>query len=119
VNAFVGYRNEDIGLDVTLSANQVGRQLYAVTPAADVFTDPHLTLNLVIGWKITDHWSVKFSAKNLLDPSKERSFDPFGTIIDPGGVGDATGVADASTDFSIRDSYRSGRSYGFSASYTF
>ena len=119
LNAFIGYQNEEYGLDVTLSANQVGRQLYAVTSEGDIFNDPYLSLNLVVGWKITDHWAVKFSSKNLLDPAKERSYDTFGDINDPGEVGDDGGVGDSSTDFSVRDSYRSGRSYSFSASYTF
>ena len=119
LNAYVSYRNEDLGLDVTLSANRVGRQFYAVTAPADVYVEPHLTLNLVIGWKITEHFSVKFSAKNLLDPRKERSFDTFGELNDTNGIGSPGGVADSNTDFSIRDSYRSGRSYGLSASYKF
>jgi TonB-dependent receptor len=117
LNAFVGYRNEPLGLDVTLSANQVGRQLYGVIPAADIFTDPYLTINLVINWEITENISIRLSGKNLLDPLKERSFDTFGEINDNDGVGGPGGVAGPETDFSIRDSYRSGRTYSISASF--
>ncbi|MEO0508243.1 MAG: TonB-dependent receptor [Verrucomicrobiota bacterium] len=119
MNAFVNYRNEGLGLDATLSANQVGQQLSGVTSAGDIFIDPHLTLNFIVSWKVTENFSVKFSAKNLLDPKKERSYDTFGAITDPNEIGDAGGVADESTDFDIRDSYRSGRSFGVSASYSF
>ncbi|MGB0414890.1 MAG: TonB-dependent receptor domain-containing protein [Coraliomargarita sp.] len=119
LNAFINYRNEEAGLDITLSANQVGRQLYGVTPSGDIFIEPHLTLNLIIGWKITENISIKLSAKNLLDPIKEQSYETFGDIVDPEGIGDAGGIGDASTDFSVRDSFRSGRSYGISASYNF
>lgn len=118
LNAYIGYSSEDLGLDVTLSANRVGDQLFAVTGAGDIYVDPFTSLNLVISKKVFDNFSIKFAVKNLLDPEKSRSLRSFGDI-NSSDVGDNSGVANSGTDFGLRDSYQSGRSYSISASWEF
>ncbi len=118
LNAYLGYSNEAHGLDVTLSANRVGEQLFAVTGPGDIYVDPFTSLNLVISKKFFERLTLKFAAKNLLDPKKERSLRSFGTVV-PSDTADDEGVANEDTDFGTRDSYQSGRTYSVSASWEF
>lgn len=118
LNAYIGYSCENLGVDMTLSANRVGDQLYAITGHGDIYEEPYNSLNLVISKEITDQIALKFAAKNLLDPSKERSLKSHGEI-NSGDVGDASGAGSSDYDYSKRDAYKSGRSFSISCSYKF
>ncbi len=86
--------------NTALSYNIFGERLALVTTGVlpDVFEQPRETLNFFFSKKFGDAWTVKFSAKNLLDPDYEESFGANGKTF-------------------IYEGRTSGRSFGFSFSY--
>ena len=103
LNWDINYDNPDNGFSGTLSANVKGKTLAApsnLTP--NVFREPLFTLNLTLSKEISDKWTIKFSARNLLDPTVTESYD-----------------LDDSFDRLVYSAYRRGRSFGVSASYKF
>ncbi len=101
-NFDVSYDRPDWGTTATVSYNVVGPRLDLVNfgPLPDVYEQPAPLLNLVISQRLSSRWKLKFSAKNLLDPDKEKLI---GTEI-----GDL-----------VYSRYSSGRSFSISLSYLF
>ena len=96
-------RTETNGWSGTLSANISGSTLTAasnLTP--NVFREPVLTLNFTLSRRISDNWTIKFSAKNLLDP----------TVAEVYNLDDSLGRL-------VYSAQRRGRSFGLSANYKF
>ena len=102
-NADVSYDNDASGTSATLSYNIVGERLDLVVfgPMPDVYEQPAPSLNLVIAQRLSDRWKIKLSAKNLLNPDKEK------LISIPNG------------DDLVYNRYTSGRSVSVSISYLF
>jgi len=103
INWDVNYDSPDNGWSGTLSANISGSTLTAasnLTP--NVFRQPVLTLNFNISKRISDKWTIKFSANNLLDPTVTEIYD-----LGPG------------LNRIVYSARRKGRSFGMSASYRF
>lgn len=102
LNLDVSYDRTDWGTTATLSYNVVGPRLDLVNfgPLPDVYEQPAGLLNLVISQRLSSRWKLKFSAKNLLDPDKEKTI---GTEI-----GDL-----------VFSRYSTGRSFSLSLSYLF
>jgi TonB-dependent receptor len=73
-NADVNYSREESGTSATLSYNVVGERLDLVVfgPLPDVYEQPSPTLNFVLSQRLSTHWKLKFSAKNLLNSDKEK-----------------------------------------------
>jgi len=102
-NADINYSNENWGSSATLSYNVVGERLDLVVfgPLGDVYEQPAPDLTFVWSQRLNLSWSLKFSAKNLLNPDKEK------TISVPNG------------DDLIYSRYPSGRSFSLSLTYMF
>jgi outer membrane receptor protein involved in Fe transport len=68
VNASIGWENEELGLDVNLLYNVFGRRLYAAGAnyVSDVYEEPVHSLDLVLGYEISDEWKIKGALRNLL-----------------------------------------------------
>ncbi len=72
VNGDLTWENVDWQTRVTLSAGAVGQRLVAVgTFAPDEYLEPAPNLDLFISQQLADHWNLRFSAKNLLNPDYE------------------------------------------------
>lgn len=100
LNLDLGYNNPRIGTSASLIVNMSGPRI-AITKlnADDVYEQPAPTLDFVISKKIGSHATLKFAAKNLLDPNIERTYGE-----------------NSSLKYS---SYRRGRSFGISFTYDF
>jgi outer membrane receptor protein involved in Fe transport len=72
LNADLTWTIEETGTSITLSGGVVGERLVLVSLATpDEFLAPAPELNLFIRQKLGQHWDVRFTAKNLLDPAQE------------------------------------------------
>lgn len=76
VNAGLTWEDPDLGLNAGVFYNVTGPYLYTVgeggTP--DVFEQPAPSLDLALGYKLSDRSKVTLRAKNLLDPTYERTY---------------------------------------------
>ncbi|MCF3651862.1 TonB-dependent receptor [Synoicihabitans lomoniglobus] len=101
-NADVNYSREEWGTSATLSYNIVGERLDLVVFGSlpDVYEQPAPSLNFVLSQSLGYRWKMKFSAKNLLNPDREKLIDL------------ASGPL-------VYSRYQSGRSLSLSFSYLF
>lgn len=100
LNLDLNYDNARSGTSGTLVLNAAGPRIAIASPIAeDIYEQPPLTLDLVLGQKLGRHVGVKFTARNLLDPEVQRTYGKGSDLI-----------------FS---SSRRGRTYGLSVSYDF
>jgi len=101
-NADLTYAQSAWGTTATVSYNVVGERLDLVNygPLPDVFEQPAPALTFVLSQRISSRWRLKLSAKNLLDPDREKTI----------------GLNDRSLVYSR---YSDGRSFNLSASYLF
>lgn len=86
----------------TVAYNNSGERLDLVTTGAlpDVYEQPAPSLDFIVSKRLGDRWKMKLTARNLLDPDREKSF-----------------VHNSVTYFYER--FRVGRSYSLSLSYDF
>ena len=75
VNLDLSYNNPSAGTTAALICNIAGPRI-AITKlnADDVYEQPAPSLDFIISQRIGRHTTVKFSAKNLLDPKIERTY---------------------------------------------
>ena len=74
LNADLTYDNTRTKTTVTLSYNMTGPRLAIANPLGpDIYEHPGDSLDLSISQAISDHWKIRFSAKNLLNPIYERT----------------------------------------------
>jgi len=77
LNADITYDNPRTKTTITLSYNRTGQRLAIANPLGpDVYERPGDSLDLSISQALNDHWKLRFSAKNLLDPAYERYLGP-------------------------------------------
>jgi TonB-dependent receptor len=102
-NADVNYARDDWGTSATLSYNVVGERLDLVVfgPLPDVYEQPAPDLTFVLTQKLGRNWRLKFAAKNLINPDREK------IISIPNG------------DDLIYSRYTTGRTFSLSATYLF
>ena len=102
-NADVNYTRDDWGTSATLSYNVVGERLDLVVfgPLPDVYEQPAPDLTFVLTQKLGRNWRLKFAAKNLINPDREK------IISIPNG------------DDLIYSRYTTGRTFSLSATYLF
>ena len=104
MNFDISYNNDRTGTIVSLFYNIFGPRLAVVgssSPARpNAFEQPVGSLDLTISQSLSDHWKLKFSAKNLLDPTVDVTQEFGGQEY-------------------IYSSYKRGRSFGMSLSYDF
>jgi hypothetical protein len=69
INAFLKYENPDSRLDANVGFNMAGEKLIIITKgyAPYVYEQPRASLNFNVSKGLGAHFSVKFSASNLLD----------------------------------------------------
>ena len=94
INADITYDNGRTA--ATLAYNVVGERLSAASVVLeDIYAQPAESLDFSISQRLGKHWKVKFSAKNLLDPSIQQTYGP-------------------ESDGRLYSSYRRGRTFGLS-----
>lgn len=78
VNVYISYFYERFGSELTLSASYVGDRLYTVggDSSYDVFEESYTNLNFVYTQDLGAGFSLKFTAKNLLEPTRKLTYDP-------------------------------------------
>ena len=83
VNAYLGYKNDSLGLDVNISYNVQGKRLAVVGIARNpnVFEQPFHSLNLKIAKSLgkEDKMSISLSAENVLNDKRERFYEAYQT----------------------------------------
>ncbi len=101
LNADFNYDNPWLGTSVTLTYSLAGERIFFVNPSGpDIYEHPPTTLDLVISQRLTPHLRLKFSAKNLLDPAYQVTYDK-------------------RPDENVYTSYKRGRTFGVSLAYDF
>ncbi len=102
LNASINYNNADIGLDATLAYNVFGRRLAIISEAADpdVFEESAPALDLIISKTLTQRFSLKLSARNLLNPARQQTMEFRGK------------------EYTLQN-YKLGRDFGMGISYRF
>jgi len=94
INADITYDNGRTA--ATLAYNVVGERLYAASVVLeDIYAQPAESLDFSISQRLGKHWKIKFSAKNLIDPSFNRTYGP-------------------EPDARLYSSHRRGRTFGLS-----
>lgn len=75
INLDLTYDNRRSATTVTVAYNIFGPRLLATSlNSPDIYEQPVASLDLVITQRLSQHWKVKFSAKNLLDPKVEKTY---------------------------------------------
>ncbi len=101
-NTDLTYSQRSSGTTATLSYNLVGKRLALVQFGSlpDVYEQPAGRLNLVLSKRLTSRLRLKFTARNLLDPTREKlvPFDGYDLVY---------------------DRYQAGRSYSLGLTYLF
>lgn len=71
LNVALGYNDFETGWDAILAFNVFGARLAEISEGRnpDVFEQPRPQLDFSISKNITEHWSLKFTAQNLLNPA--------------------------------------------------
>lgn len=77
LNAALNYSNDDLGLDALISANYFSERLVQTSRGADpdVYEQPRLTLDFSISKALTERFSVRFVARNLLNQDVRQTVD--------------------------------------------
>ncbi|HXG47605.1 MAG TPA: TonB-dependent receptor, partial [Methylomirabilota bacterium] len=100
INFDLSYDNAGSGTSISLSYNVFGPRLdFQGLNFPDIYEQPSAQLDLVVSQRLSRHLRLKFGARNLLNPSIEKTF---------GASGEA-----------IYSSYKRGRSFGLSLTYDF
>jgi len=76
INAFLGYENPDLGLEVNLTYNVSGPKIVinikGGTP--DIYAQPVNLLNLTANQRIAKRWSLNLRVKNILNTSYKETY---------------------------------------------
>lgn len=100
LNLDLSYTNPRLGTTVSVVYNQAGpRMVIASLTTEDVYEQPSPSLDFIISQQFTKRLSMRFTAKNLLDPVRDLTYGEDGGPV-----------------FS---SYTLGRTFGLSLNYTF
>ncbi|MCX8154891.1 MAG: TonB-dependent receptor [Verrucomicrobiae bacterium] len=103
LNADLSYDNPRLGTSASLILSAAGSRIIVASPVAeDVYEHPPLTLDFVLSQKLGRKATVRFTARNLLDPPYERTY------------GDKTGA-----EALYYGKYKRGVTLGLSFSYDF
>lgn len=102
VNVDASYRLRRWGSTFTGVFGVFGERLDLVASGAlpDVYEQPAPALDFIWTQRISNRWSLKFTAKNLLDPEREKTLEHGGTTY-------------------FYERYTRGRKFGLSVSYSF
>ena len=101
LNVDLNYDNPRFGTAASLIFTLAGARIVFVNPAGpDVYEHPPTTLDFILSQRLGRNLKIKFSAKNLLDPSYQVTYG-------------------RQADQSIYTSYQRGRTFGVSFTYDF
>lgn len=107
LNLDLTYENVDKGTTVAMFYNLAGERVLITNPfGPDSYERPAPSLDFSWNQRITERWTMKLSARNLLDPEND-------VVIGSSADRENFGITDTVT------SYRRGRSFGVSLSYEF
>lgn len=82
LNLDLSYSNPRVGTTASLIFNVSGARVsIASLNSEDVYEQPAPTLDFVLSQKVKEHMTVKFAAKNLLNPKIERTYGENGTEL--------------------------------------
>jgi len=84
LNADLTWDIERTGTTLTVSGGIVGDRLVLVGLAQpDEFVSPSQELNLFVRQKLSKHWDIRLTARNLLDPAHEvvQTWPEAGTVV--------------------------------------
>lgn len=74
-NADLTWDNTRWGTTATLAFNWAAPRIYLVDVGGpDVFEHPPMVIDLVVSQKLSKHWKLRFSGKNLLNSEYERTY---------------------------------------------
>jgi outer membrane receptor protein involved in Fe transport len=75
LNLDLGYDIPSTHTSITLAANLTGERLYIANPlGVDVYEHPPPSLDLIVNQRLSQHWKLRFTALNLLDPEYRRTY---------------------------------------------
>lgn len=121
INLNVSFEHPDWGTTVTLAYNETSEILESIGSEEDfdAYRGPVERLDLIVSQKFENGWKLSFSVKNLMDDGYETYFrnrapDTGSALI--GNLADPTGFG---SDLPRKTVDSVGRSYSFSASYSF
>jgi TonB-dependent receptor len=99
-NVDLSYDNPDLGTRATLLFNVAGPRItIASLNTPDIYEQPAPTLDFVLSQRLARHWTVKFAARNLLNPEINRTYGEDSDLF--------------------YSSYKRGRTFGLSVGYDF
>jgi outer membrane receptor protein involved in Fe transport len=76
VNLDLTWDNDRSGTTATLAANLTGARLFLANPVGpDIYEHPPPGLDFILSQRLGQHWKIKFSARNLLNPEFRRTYD--------------------------------------------
>lgn len=102
-NADLTYSLEHTGTTATLAYSIFGRRLSIVSyDRPDIYEESFSSLDFILSQRLSQRWSLKFSAKNLLNEQVLRVYD-----------------FEMDGEKPVYSSYRKGTKFGLSLSYTF
>ena len=82
INAELSYDNARSGTSASLLFNISGPRIAFVNlTSEDTYEQPAPMLDFIFSQKLTRHFGLKFTAKNLLDPKIERSLGEAGKLV--------------------------------------
>ena len=75
VNFDLTYDHKASGTTATISLGAAGPYIFIVDRAGpDVYEHPPMQLNFVVTQRLSEHWKMRFSARNLLNPDLLRTY---------------------------------------------
>lgn len=75
VNFDLTYDHKASGTTATVSLGAAGPYIFIVDRAGpDVYEHPPMQLNFVVTQRLAEHWKMRFSARNLLNPDLLRTY---------------------------------------------
>ncbi len=77
INTDFTWDNRRLGTTATISFNWAAPRIYLVDVGGpDIFEHPPMTVDLVVSQRLSKHWKLRFSGKNLLNATYERTYGP-------------------------------------------
>jgi outer membrane receptor protein involved in Fe transport len=75
VNFDLTYDHKASGTTATVSLGAAGPYIFIVDRAGpDVYEHPPMQLNFILTQRLSEHWKMRFSARNLLNPDLLRTY---------------------------------------------
>ncbi len=74
-NTDLTWENKRWGTTATVAFNWAAPRIYLVDVGGpDVFEHPPMLLDLIVSQKLSEHWRLRFTGRNLLNPEYQRTY---------------------------------------------